>query len=264
MTVLVNPPTWDGGNTTSPETDEKNRDQGVHIPSESQDDKIKKQLAHLEGLCPEEGYKKLIDLNVLLYGETRRLAQQCLHLKEELKKQEMEIKKCAHIKTNGEYRWRIDNFTSKFGLHRVSDEDSIVSDHFQDPDGHEFRLRLFMNGTGRGKNLYMSLFIQVCSTKFDASLDWPIQGVIKFRLIDQQKTHSGKKHLESMFKTNGSSCFQEPDSPFNPENGLVRFVPHDTLFSGEQKSIFIRNDTIFIDVKFEFHRNPETPPQPQY
>ena len=156
------------------------------------------------------------------------------------------------MRTDGKIQWRITDYKETLELQRNTldpDKMSIISPHFQTSSGHEFRLRAFLNGTGRGRGTHLSMFIQMCRTPFDDILDYPYQGVIAFRVFDQAN-RTEKRHHKLMFKTNNSPCFKKPeaDIEFTPENGLAQLLAHQDINKepGPTDPIFLKANVLFV------------------
>ena len=156
------------------------------------------------------------------------------------------------MRTDGKLNWRIKDYDRLLKLHQTTsdvEKMSIVSSHFQTPSGHEFRLRVFLNGTGKGKGKSLSMFIQCYRSEMDDILDYPFNGVIVFRVFDQT-SKSEKKHHKLMFRTNNSPCFQRPAKTieYTPENGLAQLLPHDQIHKSETHDgpVYLKDDTIFV------------------
>lgn len=163
------------------------------------------------------------------------------------------VQQRQRMRTDGKIFWRIDNYKETLDLQRTTldpDKMSIISPHFQTPTGHEFRLRAFLNGTGRGRGTHLSMFIQMCRTQFDDILDYPYTGVIVFRVFDQVNRLE-KKHHKLMFKTNNSPCFKKPEVgvEFTPENGLAQLLSHQIINkrpSSPDDPVFLKDDVLFV------------------
>ena len=142
-------------------------------------------------------------------------------------------------RTDGEFVWKITSFRKLFMEHKSERDSGRVSKYshlFQTPEGYEFRLRLFLNGAGRGKGTHVSVFLQLCRTDFDEILSFPFKGVFTVTLYDQNPKRK-KEHFSVKFKSNDSNCFAKPTAPYNPENGIAKFVSHDHL-EKHQKLVF--------------------------
>jgi len=161
------------------------------------------------------------------------------------------------MRTDGKYIWRINDYDRTLRTQSTTNDVehmSLVSPHFQAPSGHEFRLRVFLNGTGKGKGKFLSMFIQCYKTEYDEILDYPFNAVIVFRVYDQNP-RSEKKHHKLMFRTNNSQCFQRPDPSvdYTPENGLAQLLSHDLIKRSADPANqtadsprYLVDDTIFV------------------
>jgi hypothetical protein len=90
----------------------------------------------------------------------------------------------------------MDNFYS------FVDSDTIwYSDGFYThPHGYKMCLKVYANGTGKGKDTHVSVFATLMKGEYDDFLEWPFKGHITVELLDPD--FEGIEEVEEVFKFN--------------------------------------------------------------
>lgn len=114
--------------------------------------------------------------------------------------------------------------------------------------GYKFCARFYPRGDGNVRNQYASLFLVVMRTENDALLDYPIKSKVTFCLMDQSETKH--HHIDSFRPDPNSSSFKKPERSMNIASGIPKFAP--IHFLTDEKSRFVRNNTIFIRIVVDF------------
>ena len=94
-----------------------------------------------------------------------------------------------------------------------------------------------------GKGNYVSLFLVIMRSQYDACLTWPFKQKVTFMLFDQGP--SGE-HVVDTFKPDpSSSSFKRPVSEMNIASGCPLFVPLNIV---ETTRNYLKNDTAFVKI----------------
>ena len=133
--------------------------------------------------------------------------------------------------------------------------DSNRATSFQCPrfitvDGYCMYMRLYPYGCDDALGKCASLFVAVCAGRYDAILEWPFRKQIHVSVIDQidNKNNWAQTIIPSRKYMN---CFHRPSSiQGNPGVGILHFLNHSDLFGRYGSSGYLRNNVMFIEVKF--------------
>ncbi|XP_060085824.1 TNF receptor-associated factor 3-like [Ylistrum balloti] len=108
--------------------------------------------------------------------------------------------------------------------------------------GYKLCGRVYLNGDGAGKGLFLSFFLVVMRGDFDALLPWPFQLPVTLKLLDQNGTN---QHVAEQFLPNATSnSFQKPTTEMNVACGVPCFAHHSKL----ETDTYLKDDTIFLRV----------------
>ena len=145
-------------------------------------------------------------------------------------------------KCESSFTWRIDGFSEVLRKAKSGEETMKESSPFY-RYGYKFKLSIYPNGLGLGKNSYLSAYLIIMKGEYDAMLTWPFHKKVKFTLIDQQEKANDRKDVFMSFTPDPKrkSC----ERPVKEENigvGLSTFVSHKNL----QERRFIVEDAIFV------------------
>jgi TNF receptor-associated factor 4 len=110
---------------------------------------------------------------------------------------------------------------------------------------------LYLNGDADTRDQYISVFIVLMRNAYDAILTWPFPYSIKLCLINQSAPHDNERNIIHFVRPDiASGCFQRPNFDVNDGYGIKEFL---SLEQFEQnKSHFVQDDTMFIEVKIDF------------
>lgn len=194
----------------------------------------------LRDLC-----EKSVDLNQRMLEETIKLSNLAKRIEEVDALVEAQLMEMSGKYCNGDYVWRIKNFSqfcaelqNKPG--RVCHSPSFYTSQF----GYKFCLRT--NITWKSDQYFLTLFIHGMQSENDDFLDWPFTGRITLSVLDCD-TSLPKNHItETMVTKPGLQAFKRPDVARNPKGfGFTEFVPLAKIL---QPSIgtFLKNDTLCI------------------
>ena len=143
------------------------------------------------------------------------------------------------------YTWKIGGCGEILRQAKTGGKDRVYSDPFYIGEcGYKFRMLLYPNGCGEGKNTHLSLFLINMEGEYDATLQWPFPKKVTLTLIDQQ---GNLGHRQTVSHTLTKTWESRPLKGKEVSWGCQKFVAHDEL----QKRAYIVDDTIFFQVKFE-------------
>ena len=142
-----------------------------------------------------------------------------------------------------EHTWKISDFSEILRQAKSGERTIIDSTPFYTGEyGYKFKIRLYPNGIGMGKNTHLSVFFILMKGDYDDILPWPFQKKVTFILFDQQEVVSA---TEEPTKSPKDITWQKPLTRNNIGKGVTKFVLQEKLKEGR----FIVDDTIFIQVK---------------
>ena len=146
---------------------------------------------------------------------------------------------------NSSFTWRIDNFSEVLRKAKSEEETRIESSPFYGC-GYKCKLRLYPNGYSAGEGNHLSIFVKIMKGECDATLTWPFQKKVTFKLIDQEESTSNRKNIVSSTTADPElKNFARPLTDHNSGRGFHRFVSHEKM----QERRYIVDDTIFIQVR---------------
>lgn len=147
---------------------------------------------------------------------------------------------------DGSFLWKIDDYSRRLNEAITGKIPSLYSPpFFTDRHGYKVCARLYLNGDGRGKGRYMSLFFIIMRGEYDALLPWPFRQKVTFKLLDQERTQDV---TETFQPDPNSASFQRPYSEMNVASGCPQFCSHTVLNS---RSGYIKENTVFIKILTE-------------
>ena len=146
-----------------------------------------------------------------------------------------------------EYTWEINRFSKVQNQAKKGEKTLIRSPPFY-YFGYKFRLGLHPNGNTRGKDTHLSLYFQLMKGECDAKLSWPFQGILKFKLIDQQEDADDRQTIVKTpfgLPEDSGKIFNRPLRDANGWWGMPDFVPLTKL----KERRYIVDGTIVIQVQ---------------
>ena len=149
------------------------------------------------------------------------------------------------------YLWPVTNFWEKVSRAKNGEEVRIESDSFYlGLHGYKIRLLMLPNGTKKGKNASISLYVALMKGPYDAILPWPFLYEVKLTIIDQNPDLKQRQNFTKSFRSDPSwETVQRPESERNRGRGFDIFLSHEKL----RERSYVVNETLFI--KFEASRS---------
>ena len=124
---------------------------------------------------------------------------------------------------------------------------SIYSSAFITPSGYNMCVRLYPYGDADVRGSHMSIFAVLLRGDHDDRLIWPLSCRLEFVLADQTKRNGIEQHVSKQIWSDFQlNCFGRPDSMMNQGYGIKKFV--DLEFIQQHKNLYLKNDTIYIQV----------------
>ena len=141
--------------------------------------------------------------------------------------------------------WKIDDYRQRKEDAKKGKTVSIYSQpFFSENYGYKMCARVFLNGDGKGKDGYLSLFFVLMRGKFDNVLPWPFCRKIKFMVLAQT---TGNDIVDSISPSASSAkSFEKPKTKMNLDIGCPFLASHEKLEA--PGSPYIQKDTIFIKI----------------
>ncbi|CAF2516792.1 unnamed protein product [Rotaria sp. Silwood2] len=156
-------------------------------------------------------------------------------------------------KTYGaQYIWKIDHYQERAQEARANKKTTLFSPPFlTSRHGYRVALAICLDGDGKAKGKYVSLFICVCRGDYDALLSWPFSHRVTFTLLDQCEDIDNRRPIIYSVKPNickeNKPFLGRPVTERNASFGAQKFTELDTITSFE----YIKDDTIFIKVEID-------------
>nr|XP_053628633.1 TNF receptor-associated factor 6-A-like [Cherax quadricarinatus] len=214
--------------------------EGAKATSKSSMSVLTQQDIILRDLC-----EKSVDLSQSMVEETIKLSNLAKRIEEIDAYVEAHLAELNGKFCNGEYVWRIRNFSqfcaelqNKPG--RVCHSPPFYTSQF----GYKFCLRT--NITSKFDEHFLALFIHTMQGDNDDFLDWPFSGRITISVLDCG-TALPKKHItETMMSKPDRQAFMRPEVSRNPKGfGYTDFVPLKKLIDDKNGS-YIKNNMLCI------------------
>ena len=112
-------------------------------------------------------------------------------------------------------------------------------------NGYHMTIQVHANGCGYGRDTHVSIYTRVLQGKNDQVLDWPFNGTLSIKLLNQLENdnHHVKKVKPSI---------QSFDVDTGTIRGCAKFIPHSALAHDLVKNTqYLKDDTLYFRVSVE-------------
>ncbi|XP_033628157.1 TNF receptor-associated factor 5-like [Asterias rubens] len=149
--------------------------------------------------------------------------------------------------------WKIDRYAERMQEAKTNKKVTIFSPPFlTSRHGYKMTVSACLNGDGKAKGHFMSVFACICKGEFDALLPFPFSHRITFTMIDQCQDPSARRNISYTIKPNpckeNKPFLGRPVGDRNASFGTQKFIPLNTLKTLD----YIRDDTMFIKVHVDY------------
>lgn len=207
--------------------------------------------SHLSALCDLVYTQKK-----QLESQRERIQLQKEHIqlqKETLLLQKQEIIDVRSRTANGEFIWRIPDFTRKLmdAKSGRTPEPMISEPFYTHPHGYKMCAGLWLNGVGTGRGRYISVGLQVQVGEYDSIHKWPIYPRYTFTLLDQRDEHKDRKDISAHFEPQSIS---RPCADRQLGKGARRFVLQEDICA----STYCKDNTVFLKFNVTLKQPPSS------
>lgn len=149
--------------------------------------------------------------------------------------------------------WKIDKYAERMQEAKTGKKITIFSPPFMTSrHGYKLAVSLCLNGDGKAKSHFMSVFVCICKGEYDALLPWPFCHRCTFTLIDQCQDPAARRNISYTIKPNvckeNKPFLGRPLGERNASFGTQKFIPLNTMKTLD----YIRDDTMFIKVHIDY------------
>ncbi|KAJ8043386.1 TNF receptor-associated factor 4 [Holothuria leucospilota] len=149
--------------------------------------------------------------------------------------------------------WKIDKYAERFQEAKTGKKITIFSPPFlTSRHGYKMAVSLCLNGDGKAKGHFVSVFICICRGEYDALLPWPFSHRCTFTLIDQCQDPSARRNISYTIKPNACKdnkpFLGRPVGDRNASFGTQKFVPLNVMKTLD----YVRDDTMFVKVHVDY------------
>ena len=133
-----------------------------------------------------------------------------------------------------------------FAKHKTASDMWYSPSFYTHIGGYKMCLRVYANGSGKGKGTHVSIGVCMMKGEFDAHLQWPFKGEVKVQLVNQRE---GGEHLEKNVVSKDAKSADAFSRVMmgvksNEGWGLPTFISHAELYKPEEGKEFLKNDTL--------------------
>lgn len=165
----------------------------------------------------------------------------------------------SKIDTSGFHIWKLSETMSR--LTRIKSglmEDVLVSPPFlTDTYGYKMTSWLYLNGRGRMRDAYISIYVCVVVGEYDAILLWPIKPTYSFTLIDQRgdimkrEDHVKVRRVMDIADKGNNLIAKHGGIPRPSDSTKALIVGFDDFISHEKllERRYLIDDTIFVRIE---------------
>ncbi|XP_071944077.1 TNF receptor-associated factor 4-like [Antedon mediterranea] len=152
--------------------------------------------------------------------------------------------------------WKINNYAERVQDAKIAKKTTIFSPPFlTGRHGYKLSMSACLNGDGKAKGHFMSVFICICRGKYDALLPFPFTHRVTFFLIDQCEDPQARRNISYSIKPvpckENRMFLGRPQNERNHSFGTSKFAPLHILNTRD----YIRDDIIFLKVRVDHDEN---------
>ena len=126
-----------------------------------------------------------------------------------------------------------------------SDNDTWYSPHFYThPNGYKMYLHVDANGNASGRGTHLSVFVCLMRGEFDDQLEWPFQGNITVKLVNQEEDRDHMIRILCSRNAGGRCERVMTRERINNGWGIDQFLSH-----AELQPKYLKNDCIKLHIK---------------
>ena len=189
------------------------------------------------------GCPTLIPLNDLNFNPTNNcqyLKNNCLHF---------EIVAVESLSEPGVLP--TERILTNFEQHKVASDQWFSPPFYTHPQGYKMCLKVYANGSGKGKGTHLSVYAYLMRGEFDDHLKWPFGGHIVLQLCNQlqDKYHCGD--TIDFSKTTDANVVNKVTSGERAESGWgwPTLIPHNDLnFNPTNNCQYLKNDCLHFQI----------------
>ena len=140
---------------------------------------------------------------------------------------------------------------TNFGQHKVDSDHWYSPPFYTHPQGYKMCLKVYANGTGKGKGTHVSVSAYLMRGEFDDHLEWPFRGHVVIQLCNQlqDKYHHG--HTIDFSETADARIISRVTSGERDDSGwgCDTLIPHNDLnFNPTTNSQYLKNDCLHFQI----------------
>jgi TNF receptor-associated factor 4 len=133
---------------------------------------------------------------------------------------------------------------NEFEARKCTDQKLTSPSFYSSPSGYRMACRVYANGDGDGKNMYVSIRAALLEGRNDNEVKWPFVGSITFTLLNQLED---KNHYSST-----TTLKPEHNAVVGIDWGKPKFLLHSRLGYNEAKNTqYLMDDKLFFKVTVE-------------
>ena len=146
-----------------------------------------------------------------------------------------------------------------FNQHKTSNSLFLSPPFYTHKGGYKMCIRVYANGYDEGEGSHISLFANMMKGDYDDNLEWPIQGKVTFKLLNQLQDSNhyilsfdcpkGKyeKHMQRVVEGDMAELVY----------GFHTFIPHKDLeFNAAKNCQYLKDDCLYFRVSVDTDPKP--------
>ena len=180
-------------------------------------------------------------------------------MKREMMDEHMEINTKAHLqnaveKIREQRKCPVVIKFSDYSKHKRDEDDWYSSGFYTSAGGYKLRLNLDANGHGDGKGTHVSCFFNLMPGEYDDVLEWPFQGEVTVKLLNQleDKNHYKRAICFNHETSDEYKCKKKKEDTYGW--GYHKFISHTKLgLDSSTNTQYLMNDSLYFRVSVNVH-----------